>query len=97
MSIMVLFVNGPFWPHDGQNDMSSPKVPRVDVSKIIGVFGDGPADCARECRAAGLQIDDSKIRKWAQRERIPLDGFLTISAAHLTRRGSLLNLNDFLK
>jgi len=76
--------------------MAGVRVPSLDVQRIVDIFGNGATGCSEACQSAGFYLPVATIRKWLERKRVPMTGWLMINAAHRVRNGRLLDLNTFL-
>ena len=71
------------------------RLPSLDIPRIVDLFG-GPLGCSRACEEVGFSLPSSTPRKWLSRNRLPMDGWLMLNAAHEIKRGKSLNLNDYI-
>lgn len=77
--------------------MAGVRIPKLDVARIVGVFGGGPVECAAACQSVGFSVSVSTIRRWIYRDRIPMDGWLMVAWAWELTRGTILDLSAFWK
>lgn len=75
--------------------MAGVRIPKLDVARIVGVFGGGPVECAAACQSVGFSVSVSTIRRWISRERIPMDGWLMVSWTWELMHGHQLEINSF--
>lgn len=73
------------------------RIPKLDVARIVGVFGGGPVECAAACQSVGFSVSVSTIRRWIYRDRIPMDGWLMVAWSYELKHDLKLDLNTFRK
>lgn len=76
--------------------MARGRLPTVDVKAIYQEFGDTVPEVIRIVRLAGFSLEEATARKWLQRNRITMDGWLLLSTAFEAINEKKLDLRTFL-